>query len=151
MKLVNANVAQILVFVILNNVGMKINVDANAKNQLIKVYVTRDLFRILVTVNVNAINLVTLVNIQIIQIVSVRKKLFYKLIEERTKSINEVEIDNKNENKHKCNSCAVYIALFSIILVINIRIGIYFVYSHWYLKKDIPRVKFNTRTQTAIQ
>ena len=33
---------------------------------------------------------------------------------------------------------------------INVEIVIYFVYSHWYLKKDITRVEFNTRTQTTI-
>ena len=30
-------------------------------------------------------------------------------------------------------------------------IGIYFTYFYWYLNKDIPRVEFNTRTQTTIQ
>ena len=32
MKLVNVNVDQMQVFVIVNNAGMKINVDVNAKN-----------------------------------------------------------------------------------------------------------------------
>ena len=47
---------------------IKINVDVNLKNQLIK-----DLFGILVIVSVNVINFVILVNIWIIQIVSVRE------------------------------------------------------------------------------
>ena len=40
--------------------------------------------------------------------------------------------------------------LFSIIFTINIGIGAYFVYSHWYLKKDDARVMFDTRTETKI-
>ena len=82
-----------------------------------------------------------------------RKELFDKLNEERTENIDEVKIDHENENENKYNFSIVYnmyIVLFSIILVISIVIGIYFVYSHWHLKKDIPRVKFSTRTQTTI-
>ena len=73
MKHVSAFVRQMELFVITNNVGMKINVGANVKNQLIKVYGIKDLFGILVIVIVNMINLVILVNIQIMKIVSVRK------------------------------------------------------------------------------
>ena len=44
--------------------------------------------------------------------------------------------------------------LFAIIFTISVGIGIYFVYykymNHWYLKKDVTRVKFGTRTQTTI-
>ena len=50
-------------FVVINNVGIKINVDVNVKNQLIKEYVTKDLFGILVIVNVNVIKTVILMNI----------------------------------------------------------------------------------------
>ena len=66
-----------------------------------------------------------------------RKKLFDNLIEECTENIDVVEINNENEHKKECSSCIVYIAFFSIILAINIGIGIYFVYSHLYLKKKI--------------
>ena len=48
---------------IINNAGIKINVGANVKNLLIKVYAIKDLFGILVIASVNAINLVVLVNI----------------------------------------------------------------------------------------
>ena len=71
-----------------------------------------------------------------------RKKLFDKLIEECNENVDEVKINNKH--KKECSSCIVYIVLFSVIIAINIGIGIYFVYSHWYLKKDIPRVEFYT-------
>ena len=49
-------------FVIIKNVGIKINVDANVKNYLIKEYVIKDLFGILVIVNVNVIKLMKTVN-----------------------------------------------------------------------------------------
>ena len=48
----------------------------------------------------------------------------------------QVKIDNENEHEKEYSSCTLYIVLFSMILEINIRIGIYFVYSHWYLRKD---------------
>ena len=78
-----------------------------------------------------------------------RKRLVNKLIEERTENIEEKRLVKKTsaENKHKCSSCTVYIVLFSVIFIINIGIGIY---SCWYLKKDIPSVKFNTHAQTTI-
>ena len=79
-----------------------------------------------------------------------RKKLVDKLIEECTKNIDEVEIAGENEHKNKCSSCTLYIVLFSIIFTISIGIGIYFTYFYWYLKKDVPSVEFNNRTQTAI-
>ena len=49
--------------VIINNVGIKINADVNAKNQLIKEYIINDLFGILVIVSVNVIKHVILENI----------------------------------------------------------------------------------------
>ena len=80
-----------------------------------------------------------------------RKKLIDKLDEECTKNIEKTRIIEKttakDENKHKCSSCTVYIVLFSILFTINIEIGIYFVYFRWCLKKD---VLFNTDAQTTI-
>ena len=65
-----------------------------------------------------------------------RKKLVDKLVEECTKTVEEVKIaENQNKNMHKCNSCTLYIVLFSILVAISVGIGTYFVYSHWYLKK----------------
>ena len=75
-----------------------------------------------------------------------------KLLEECTENVDGVKIDNENENenKHKCSSCILYILLFLIILTINIGIATYFVYSHWYLKKDNARVILDTSTETTI-
>ena len=89
-------------------------------------------------------------NIQIIQIVSAEKKLVDKLVEDCTKSIDKVEITSKNEHKNKCSSCTLYIVLSPILFTINIGIGTYFVYSHWYLKNDDPCVVLDTRTETTI-
>ena len=50
-------------FVTVSNDGMKINVDVNVKNELIKEYAIKDLFKIQVIVNANAINLAILMNI----------------------------------------------------------------------------------------
>ena len=72
-KLVSEYVDQIKLFITANKDGIKINVDVNVSNELIKVYAIKDLFGILIIVSVNVINLVILKNIQIIQIVSVRK------------------------------------------------------------------------------
>ena len=72
-KRVNVNVDQMQVFVIINNIGTMINVDVNAKNSLIKVYVIKDLFEILAIVSVNVINHVMLVSIQTMKIVSAGK------------------------------------------------------------------------------
>ena len=63
-----------------------------------------------------------------------KRKLVNKLTDECTETIDEVKLSkithNENENKssYKHNSCTVYIVLFSIFFMINVRIGAYFVY-----------------------
>ena len=83
-----------------------------------------------------------------------RKKLVDKLVEKCTENVKEEETTEitlcENKNKHKCSSCTLYIVLFSIIFTINVRIGTYFVYSHWYLKNHDVRVMLDTRTETTI-
>ena len=74
-----------------------------------------------------------------------------RLVEECTENIEVTKlVENENKHENKCSSCTVYIVIFSLSFAINIGIATYFVYSRWYLKKDIPHVKFNTRTQTTI-
>ena len=63
MERVNVNVDQMQVFVIIDNVKIMINVGVDAKNSLIKMYATEDLFGILVIVSVNVINHVISVSI----------------------------------------------------------------------------------------
>ena len=83
-----------------------------------------------------------------------RKKLVDKLVEECTETVEEVKLAKislfENENKHKCSPCTLHIVLFSIIFTINIGIATYFVYWYCFLKKDVTRVVFGTRTQTII-
>ena len=79
-----------------------------------------------------------------------RKKLVDKLVEECTENIDEVEIASENEHEIKCSSCTVYIVLFSIILAINIGIGIYFVY-YKYMSCNKENVsKYEYAYQTTI-
>ena len=65
-------------------------------------------------------------------------------------NVKEAKITEITENKCKQSSCTLYITLFSVIFTINVGIGTYFVYSHWYLKKDITRIKFGAHTQITI-
>ena len=84
-----------------------------------------------------------------------RKKIVDELVEECTENVEEVKLAKitsaKDENKHKYNSCTLYIVLFSILFTVNVGIGTYFVHykyiNHWYLKKDVTRVTFNTHTE----
>ena len=61
-----------------------------------------------------------------------RKRLVDKLVEECTENVEEVKLVKitlgEDNNKHKCNSCILYIVLFSIIFTINVGIGTYFFY-----------------------
>ena len=71
MKRVSVNVDQMQAFVIIKNVGIMINVDANVKNWLMKVYAIKDNPAILVITSVNVINYAMLMSIQIMKTVSV--------------------------------------------------------------------------------
>ena len=63
MKRASVNVDLTVVFVIINNTELRINVGVNAKNWLIKVYAIKDLFGTLVIVSANVINPVMLMSI----------------------------------------------------------------------------------------
>ena len=64
-----------------------------------------------------------------------------KLVEEWIENFEETKLvektSAKNENKHRCSSYILFIVLFALSFAMNIEIGIYFVYSRWYLKKDV--------------
>ena len=86
-----------------------------------------------------------------------RKKLVDPLVEECTKTIEEVKLVNitiENENSYyKCSSYNVYIAyivLFPVILAIIIGISIYFVYYRCYLKEYSTHSVFSIRKETMI-
>ena len=79
-----------------------------------------------------------------------RKKLVDKLVKECTENIDEVKIAIENEHKNKYSSCLLHIVLFSIIFKTKVGVATYFVYFHWYFKKDVPGIEFGTRTQTTV-
>ena len=74
-------------FVIINNIGIKISVDVGVKNSLIKEYVIKDLFVTLVIVNVNVINYVMPQKCLDYKICKSRKRLIDKLVEECSENI----------------------------------------------------------------
>ena len=55
-----------------------------------------------------------------------RKKLLDKLVDECTEVVEEVKLAKitlaENENMYKCNSCTLYIVLFSIIFTISLEL-----------------------------
>ena len=59
MKLIGANVVSMQVFVIINNVGIMKNLDVNVNNLLTKLYMIKNLFGILINVNVTVIDYMT--------------------------------------------------------------------------------------------
>ena len=56
-----------------------------------------------------------------------RKRLVDKLVDECNETVDE-EVKILDNNENKCNSCILYIVLFSIFFIINVGIGAYFVY-----------------------
>ena len=88
--------------------------------------------------------------------VKCRKRLVDKLIEECTENVHEVTLFECNPFEHKNksrSSCTIYVALIVIVFTICIGIGTHFSYkhmNHWYLKNDVTRIKFGTRTQTTV-
>ena len=79
-----------------------------------------------------------------------KKRLVGKLAEKCTENIDETRLAeiSSTECKHKTSS--LYIVLFSILFTVNIGIVSYFLYFHWYLKKDVICIKFGIRTQATI-
>ena len=62
------------------------------------------------------------------------KKLVDKLVEECTENVKEAKVTENTENKFR-SSCTIYVGIIATVFTICVEIGIYFVYSHWYLKK----------------
>ena len=127
---------------------MMINASVNAKNQLIKVHVIKNLFGILGIVSANPINHVMLVNIQTIKALSAEKN---QLINQFTNLLNvqEAKIAEMALFEHEIK-CVCSRTICIVLTAISIGTGAYFVYSHWYLKEDDTRIKFGTCTQTTI-
>ena len=96
----------------------------------------KDLFGILVVVNVYVVSRAMLENILDYENCNCRKKLFDKLVKECSESIDEHELISVTLNDYErvCWSCTVYITLFVIAFLIMIGISSAFIYFHWYLK-----------------
>ena len=79
-----------------------------------------------------------------------RKRLFDKLIDECTKTIDEGPSLVEINSKCKHNSCILYIALFSIFFTINVGTGAYFVYYKYMNrnKKTASRYDYVNQTKT---
>ena len=145
-------------FAIINNFGIKINVNANIKNWLTKECAIKVIFEILVIVNVNVINHIGDIGAYLdYENCKCKKRLIDKLVDECTETTEEVRpaiitlAENENENSYNRSSCTVYTMLFWIIFTINIGgTGAYFVYFYWHLRKDSPYVGFNTHKETTI-
>ena len=93
---------------------MKINVYANVKNLLIKVYVIKNW-------NPSDCKCECDKSCDIGQYLDYsnckcRKKLVDKPIEECTKNVNEEKITEITQAKDECSSCTLYIVLFSVFL-----------------------------------
>ena len=138
------------VLVTINNAGMKINVGVNVKNWLIKVYVTKGFIW-------NPRNC----ECECDKSCDIDEYLEYlnckcrkKLVEKCNESIEETRLVEKalakNENKHKCSSCTMYIVLFSVMFTINIGITTYFVY-YKYINRNKENVsKYDYTYQRTI-
>ena len=119
---------------------------------MIKKYAIKDLFGILLIVNVNF----DFSEYLDYQNCKCRKKLVDRLIDECTETIEEVKLAAKitifeNENENKYGSYKVYIVLMIVVFAIFIGITIYFVYYNWSLiKNNVSCIKFNTHQETKI-
>ena len=83
-------------------VGMKINVDVNVKNWLIKVYVTKDFIWNPSNCECECDKSCDIGEYLDYSNCKCRKRMIDKLVEECTDNINEVKINNENEHKKEC-------------------------------------------------
>ena len=69
-----------------------------------------------------------------------RKEFVDKLTEECTENIDKVKVTRmalfEHENECEC-SYTICVVLAVIVFIISIRVGVYFVYSHCYLKNNV--------------
>ena len=144
MKRVNASVNLEKVFVITNNVGIKINVDVNCKELIDKGMYDKGFIWNPSNCEFECDKACDFGEYLDYDNCKCRKKLVAPLIEECTETVEEVKLAKiilaENENSYKCSSCTVYTVLFWRFLTINVaEIGAYFVYFHGYLKRMFTR------------
>ena len=84
-----------------------------------------------------------------------RKKLVDKLVDECTETVEEVKLAKitlaENECKNKYSSCTVYIVLMIVIFKIFTGILLFFIYYNWSLiKTNVAYIKFVIHKETKI-
>ena len=82
------------------------------------------------------------------KIVNVEKRLVDELVDECDENIDEVKI--VSESKNKCNSCILYIVLFSIFFIIDVGIAAYFVYYKYLNRNKETACRYDYVYQTTI-
>ena len=100
--------------------------------------VTRDLFEILVIVNVSVNVSCDVGEYLDYKNCKCRKRLVDKLVEKCRENIdgnNVIYNSTFNDYRKICNSWAVSIVLLVIFFIISINISSIFIYFHWYLKR----------------
>ena len=122
-------------FVIINNIGIVINADVNAKNWLSKVDVMMDLFGILVYLNMNVVNC-NIGEYLDYKICKCSKKLIDKLVEECSEDNDEnIMIHNATLNDYKKVNKFCIISIVLLIIMLMIIIGIVSACLHFYLNR----------------
>ena len=139
MKVVNVSVNLEKMFLIINNAGIKINVDLN-----VKVFDKGVSDKGFIW---NPINCAC----ECDKACDISEDLDYehcklvkKLVNECTETVEEVKLARityaENENCYKCSSCTMYTVLFWIFFTINVGgKGAYFIYFSGYLKRLFTR------------
>ena len=144
MRRVSAYVVQIKLFVIVNNDGIKINVDVNVKKLIDKGVCDKEYIWNPSNCECKCDKSCNIGEYLDYSDCKCRKKLVDKLIDECNETTEEVKLANiivENENSYyKCSSCKVYIVFMIVVFTIFTGITIYFVY-HKYVhrnKHDLP-------------
>ena len=132
------------VFVITNNVGIKINADVNCKELIDKGMYDKGFIWNSSNCEFECDKACDFGEYLDYDNCKCRKRLVAPLIEECTETVEEVKLAKiilaENENSYKCISCTMYTVLFWRFLTINVaEIGAYFVYFHGCLKRMFTR------------
>ena len=129
------------VFVIVNNVGIKINADVNAKNVTHKGIQNKGFIWIPSNWECECDKLCDVREYLDYEVGQCKKRLIDKLVEECSEIIDEVKIAkilfmDSTDDEHKCtSSCTIYVILIVIFFTICIEISTYFIY-YKYLNHD---------------
>ena len=131
-------------FVIINNVGIKINVDANVKKLIDKGVCDKGFMWNPSNCECECDKAYDIGEYLDYENWKCRKKLIDKLVDECSETVEEVKLAKitlaENENSYKCSSCTLYTVLFWIIFTINVGgIGAYFIYFRGCLRKVFTR------------